>query len=97
MSELRRALSLNVVSFCIVVLLLVEVGIGIFGRSHFADYDVDMLRRTRSPPRQQFVQRSQTTFNVGQIYRSVAEHNPLPWRRTQMIAAERMQFHRRTG
>lgn len=35
------ALSLNVVSFFIVVLLLVEVGLGIFGRSHFADYDVD--------------------------------------------------------
>jgi hypothetical protein len=35
------ALSLNIVSFYIVVLLLVEVGLGIFGRSHFADYDVD--------------------------------------------------------
>ena len=35
------ALSLNVVSFCIVVLLLFEIGLGIFGRSHFADYDVD--------------------------------------------------------
>jgi hypothetical protein len=35
------ALSLNIVSFYIVVLLLAEVGIGIFGRSHFADYDID--------------------------------------------------------
>jgi hypothetical protein len=35
------ALSLNIVSFYIAVLLLVEVGLGIFGRSHFADYDVD--------------------------------------------------------
>lgn len=35
------ALSLNVVTFYIVVLLLVEVGLGIFGRSQFADYDVD--------------------------------------------------------
>jgi hypothetical protein len=36
------ALSLNIVSFYIVVLLLVEVGLGIFfDRSHFADYDVD--------------------------------------------------------
>ena len=35
------ALSLNVVSFYIVVLLFVEIGLGIFGRSHFADYDVD--------------------------------------------------------
>jgi uncharacterized protein DUF3667 len=35
------ALSLNVVSFYIVVLLLVEAGLGIFGRSHFAEYDVD--------------------------------------------------------
>ena len=34
------ALALNVVSFYIVVLLLVEVGLGIFGRSHFADYDL---------------------------------------------------------
>jgi hypothetical protein len=34
------ALSLNIVSFYIVVLLLAEVGLGIFGRSHFADYDV---------------------------------------------------------
>jgi hypothetical protein len=34
------ALSLNIVSFYIVVLLLVEVGLGIFGRSHFADYDI---------------------------------------------------------
>jgi hypothetical protein len=34
------ALSLNVVSFYIVILLLAGVGIGIFGRSHFADYDV---------------------------------------------------------
>jgi hypothetical protein len=35
------ALSLNIVSFYIVILLLVDVGLGIFGRSHFADYDVD--------------------------------------------------------
>jgi hypothetical protein len=35
------ALSLNIVSFYIVVLLIVEVGLGIFSRSHFADYDVD--------------------------------------------------------
>jgi Protein of unknown function (DUF3667) len=35
------ALSLNIVSFYIVVLLLVEVGLGIFGRSHFGDYDAD--------------------------------------------------------
>jgi hypothetical protein len=34
------ALSLNIVSFYIVVSLLVEVGLGIFSRSHFADYDV---------------------------------------------------------
>ena len=34
------ALSLNIVSFFIVVLLLAEVGLGIFCRSHFADYDV---------------------------------------------------------
>jgi hypothetical protein len=33
------ALSLNIVSFYIVILLLVEVGLGIFGRSHFADYN----------------------------------------------------------
>ena len=35
------ALSLNIVSFFIVILLFVEVGLGIFGRSHFADYDVN--------------------------------------------------------
>ena len=35
------ALSLNIVSFYIVVLLLVEVGVVIFGRSHFAEYDLD--------------------------------------------------------
>jgi hypothetical protein len=35
------ALALNVVSFYIVILLLAEVGIGIFGRSHFVDYDVN--------------------------------------------------------
>jgi hypothetical protein len=34
------ALSLNIVSFYIVILLLIDVGLGIFGRSHFADYDV---------------------------------------------------------
>ena len=35
------ALSLNIVSFYIVILLFIEVGIGMFGRSHFADYDVN--------------------------------------------------------
>jgi hypothetical protein len=35
------ALSLNIVTFYIVILLFVEVGLGIFGRSHFSDYDVD--------------------------------------------------------
>jgi hypothetical protein len=35
------ALSLNIVSFYIVVLLLAEVGLGIFARGHFAEYDVD--------------------------------------------------------
>ena len=35
------ALALNVVSFYIVILLFAEVGIGIFGRTHFADYDVN--------------------------------------------------------
>ena len=35
------ALSLNIVTFYIVILLLVDIGLGIFGRSHFADYDVD--------------------------------------------------------
>ena len=35
------ALSLNIVSFYIVILLLIEVAVGIFGRSHFADYDVN--------------------------------------------------------
>jgi len=40
------ALSLNIVSFYIVVLLFVEVGLGIFGRSHFADYDVDAQQWT---------------------------------------------------
>jgi hypothetical protein len=34
------ALSLNIVSFYIVILLLVDIGLGIFGRSHFDDYDV---------------------------------------------------------
>lgn len=34
------ALSLNIVSFYIVILLLVEIGLGIFARSHFADYNV---------------------------------------------------------
>ena len=34
------ALSLNIVSFYIVILLLIEVAVGIFGRSHFAEYDV---------------------------------------------------------
>jgi hypothetical protein len=35
------ALSLNIVSFYIVVLLLVEVGLGMFARIHFAEYDFD--------------------------------------------------------
>jgi Protein of unknown function (DUF3667) len=35
----HAALSLNVVTFFIVVLLFIEVGLGIFGRKHFADYD----------------------------------------------------------
>jgi hypothetical protein len=35
------ALSLNVVSFYIVVLLLAEIFLSIAGRSHFADYDVE--------------------------------------------------------
>ncbi len=35
------ALSLNVVSFYIVILLFVEILIGIFARVHFADYTVD--------------------------------------------------------
>jgi hypothetical protein len=34
------ALALNIVSFYIIVLLLAEVALGVFGRSHFADYDV---------------------------------------------------------
>jgi hypothetical protein len=34
------ALSLNIVSFYIVILLLVEIVLGIFRRSHFADYNV---------------------------------------------------------
>jgi len=40
------ALSLNIVSFYIVVLLLVEVGLGMFARIHFAEYDVDAQQWT---------------------------------------------------
>jgi hypothetical protein len=35
------ALSLNIVSFYIVILLFVEIGLGIFARGHFADYSLD--------------------------------------------------------